>query len=71
MFHDEICLISFLNLYRSRKRMGKGTFIGNDLRTNLVLNGNILVTSPLQILAFLSQFLHMVYINIKITLSHT
>lgn len=31
VFHDDICLISSLKLYRSGVCMGKGTFISNDL----------------------------------------
>ena len=51
--------------------MGKGTFISNDLWTNLALNGNILVTSLLQITAFSLSIFSFLYINIKITLGHT
>ena len=62
VFHDDICLISSLKLYRSGVCMGKGTFISNDLWTNLALNGNILVTSLLQIMAFsLSIFSYAIY----------
>ena len=72
VFHDDICLISSLKLYRSGVCMGKGTFISNDLWTNLALNGNILVTSLLQITAFsLSIFSYAIYKYQNHTRSYT